>query len=116
MKGTAFRQIVELINMRENLEHKIGDFVENNLKNILNDIIKDGKSGVRNVEYLYYIPLDYDYLLIVDGDVYTATYIDYNTKDGDVYIETDSEDYINFSDIEPNSQLDLMSMLMSKFF
>lgn len=118
MERSVFNQMEKLITLKENLECQIGDFVEVNFKEVLKEIIKDGKDVEESEEGEYFIYLNEKHTVIYDGEAYEAYNIVYDTKEDEVYLEVDKmQDYLEFSLIEPAQQLEIIyNIVVEKFF
>lgn len=121
MEKSVFNQLKKLTTNQENIESRIGEFVEGNLKNILAEITTDGGwdalDEFEKGEYRVYIDLNDIHNVVADGETYTACTIIYETKDDEVYLEVEEDDiFIKFSDIEPAQQLEIILDIVKRFF
>lgn len=124
MEKSVFKQLKKLTTLQkkqENIESQIGDFVEKNLKNILTEITTNGDwdalDEFEKGEYMVYINLNDTHNVVADGETYTAYTIIYETKQDTVYLEVEDDDiFIEFLDIEPAQQLEIILDIVKKFF
>ena len=124
MEKSVFKELKKLITLQknhENVESQIGEFVEENLKNILVEITADGDwdalDEFEEGEYRVYIDLNDTHNVVADGETYTACTIIYETKQDTVYLEVEDDDiFIEFLDIEPAQQLEIILDIVKRFF